>query len=292
MERQLDDDTLLAEREQLVGIWQSTDDQNAVIVFEKNGAYLNYYKGAKLDEGVWQPHGTDYRDGQYGEGLFIETNIDGELYGYVVYELTNESLVLNYLDRGNTLSYRRIEAVPSVASYFNSAQDWKAYQNDEYQMTFSYPPDWEVEEALKPRNLKALHEIVVWESDYDQMWRGMVSIFVFDNPNQLSVRGWLDAWLAEEDTKGAACREEHGDTSPCLFLRGLIEREYPTELAGKEAIALELFQFDHTEACVYAAHNDFVYGVCAPTSTNPNDPNAEKHHAVAKRIQESLFFID
>ena len=277
--------------EQLVGTWQSVDDANAIIVFDEGGVYRDYYDGENLGEGAWQVHGAEYGDGRHASEFFIETTIDGGVYGYALLELTDTELAMSYLARGNTLVYRRVSDAFSGERVV-LPQNWQLYTSDAYGFTMPYPSEWEVVEVAKPTDSRATHEVVVREREYDPLWRGMVSVFVYDNQAGVRVREWLDTLLAEEDAQAAACREAEGDAAPCVFLRDTIERERTTTLAGQDAIALELFEFDHMRECVYAAHGGYVFGLCAPTATNPNDPSAAEHAAIAERIRESFVFVE
>lgn len=100
-------DPLTAESQQLVGIWQSDQDVNAQIIFAEDGTTTDLYDGEQLSSGVWGLY-TD-EDAEYNpSGLFLRSVLNGETYEYAVVELTQETLVLSYLERGNILEYSRV----------------------------------------------------------------------------------------------------------------------------------------------------------------------------------------
>lgn len=271
----------------LVGAWQSLEDPKSVVIFEEGGVRRDLYEGVEPEAGTWEVRLGDGEAGDFS-GLILESVFYGESYEYSIWNVNESELVINYLARGNTLSYKRVDDY--LVDYL--AQDWELYANEEYGFAFEHPDFWEVQEALKPREQRALHEVVVWEKEYDNMWRGSLSVFMFTNEDGQGVQEWWSAWLAEEDEKEAECREEYGDTAPCLFLRGLVEREEATFLGGEEAITVGLFRFDHEEECTYAAHGEYIFGICAPAAGNPNDPKAVEHRAIAERIQDSFGFAE
>lgn len=167
-------------------------------------------------------------------------------------------------------------------------QGWIPYENDEFGFSMAYPPEWEVQEALKPRELRALHDIYFHEKEYD-MWRAEFTVRIFTNPDGHTIEEWWDEWLREEDEKEAECHEEYADTAPCLFLRGIVEWEERVQLSGQEAIRVGLFRFDHEEECTYVAHNENILGICY-AGTNPNDPQAEEHSAITANMH-GLFML-
>jgi len=169
-----------------------------------------------------------------------------------------------------------------------SQVDFHSYENAEYKFTISHPTTWEVQEALKPQQERALHEIVISESDYD-MWRASSNILIFPNEGKQSLQEWWNAWLFDEDQKELKCREEYGDQSPCLFLRGLVEGEEDTKLGGEDALAVTLFRFDHEEVCTYAVYGEYVYGLCS-AGENPNDPQASQHLSITNQMRDSFEF--
>lgn len=269
----------------MVGTWQSADDIKAVVVFEQDGTQRDVYDGAAVSVGAWElrDHVEEATKEYNPSGVFLHTVINGDVFEYAIVEVNETELVMSYLARGNTLRYRRVPADTSAGAV---PADWREYSNEEYDFTLKYPVNWEVQEALKPQDIRAEHEVVVWEQEYDT-WRASLTIRMYPRDEGQSVRAWWEAWLAEEDVKEAKCREEHGDMSPCLFLRGLVEKEWDATLAGEPAVAVELFRFDHQEECTYAAHGEYVYGICA-AGKNPNDPQEAEHRTITDAIRTSF----
>ena len=266
----------------LIGTWQSIDDDKSVVVFAEGGIVTDIYDGQEMSSGSWELS-MESVSGESGEDVLLLTEvIDAEVYNYSVWEVSLTNLTLNYRARGNTLTYERIAETESVpASEAN-------YVNTEYGFTLDYPADWEVQEALKPQQVRALHEINVWQSEYDS-WRAALTVQIFENIGGLAVGDWWEAWLVEEDKKESDCRAEYGEESPCLFLRGLVEETAVTKIVGEEAVAVKLFQFDHTKECTYVAKADYVYGLCAAGS-NPNDPNEVVNLKTTNKIRDSFKF--
>lgn len=168
--------------------------------------------------------------------------------------------------------------------------EWQTYTNMEYGFSVAHPLEWEVQESLKPQELRATHEVMIWEKEYE-MWRSSVAIRMFENGSRLSVREWWNVWLEEEDAKGAECRKEYGDTAPCLYLRGLVAWEREATVAGEDAITVGLFRFDHEEECTYVARGTTVFGLCA-AGDNPNDAFAQEHRTITNAIQESFSWLE
>lgn len=100
-------DPLTAESQELVGLWQSTTDSQAQIVFAEDGTTTDLYSGTQLSSGVWSLYTDD--SAEYNpSGIFLRSVLNGETYEYAIVELTDEKLVLSYLERGNILEYQRI----------------------------------------------------------------------------------------------------------------------------------------------------------------------------------------
>ncbi len=96
--------------ELIVGTWRSTDDASSEVVFNEDGTTVDVYDGEDLAQGTWDlalGAGTEYQD----TGIVLTTTINGEEYRYLVWDLNEANLVLNYVERGNTLSYTRVEDV-------------------------------------------------------------------------------------------------------------------------------------------------------------------------------------
>ena len=183
------------------------------------------------------------------------------------------------------------DEVKEVQEQVKEQEQGLKYTNDQYGFSLSYRDEWEVQEALKPREARAVHEIVFHEREYDMVRAGL-SVFVFNNDEGLSVNDWWNTWLKEEDVKEQECIDEYGEgNAPCLFLRGLIEAEEDTTIAGKLAHSVRLFRFDSEEECTYAAHNEFIFGICSDYD-NPNDPKFEEHKRITDQMRASLAFYE
>ncbi len=254
------------DRTKLVGTWQSTDDPLSKVVFNTDGSQQDVYDNKVLGSGSWSFYEQE-------SDVFLRTVINEETYEYAILEISEENLTLSYLSRGNILNYKRV---------VNSTEGFSQYISLENGFAIKHPSDWEVQEALKPQETKAFHEVYVSKND------GLgVVVRMFENPEELSVKEWWGAWLAEEDLKKEDCNIEE---SPCLFLRDLIEGEKDTKLDEKEALEITLFRFDHQEVCTYADSVDYIYGVCA-TGTNPNDESEFENRMITKSMTESFELV-
>jgi len=72
-------------------------------------------------------------------------------------------------------------------------------------------------------------------------------------------------------------------------LRGLVEKEEETQLAGLSAHLVRLFRFDSEEECIFVANGQYIYSVCYD-GANPNDPDFETNKEITKYIRESFVF--
>ena len=89
----------------MVGMWQSTEDEKAIVVFNENGTTIDIYDGEELSGGSWELfEGEKYE----GSGPHLKTIINGEEYDYAVWSVSDTELTINYLTRGNTLNYIRV----------------------------------------------------------------------------------------------------------------------------------------------------------------------------------------
>ncbi len=266
----------------LYGVWQSDDDPNAFIGFTEDGSFVSVY-GIVQDTGTWRI------DDEEEDFVLLRTTMNGETFEYSVIELTPEALALGYLARGNTLHYSKVsDAAGEQESGAVVPEGWQMFASDEYGFSIAYPSDWEAQEMLKPRDERALHEVSIHEKEYD-MWRGELAVRIYTNDEHISAVQWLDALLAEEETKEAQCRAENGDQAPCLFLNGRLTSRASGSVAGVDAETVAWFSFDHQEVCDYIAGDAYIYALCAEGGDeNPNDPNFATHKEITTTMRDSF----
>lgn len=90
------------------GRWQSTDDEKSVVIFNGDGIAVDIYDGEELGSGTWELYENE--NAEYNpSGVFMRQIIGGESFEYAVLELSEDTLLLSYLARGNTLEYERVE---------------------------------------------------------------------------------------------------------------------------------------------------------------------------------------
>lgn len=266
---------------EIVGSWHSTDDPKASVVYRNDGTVSNFYDGAELSGGSWE-----LTEGENGSVLIVR---DGDTtYEYVVLSVGTDGLVLSYTARGNTLAYTRIDE-SNQATSAEIPEGWESYASTEGAFTIAFPSEWEVQESLKPQDLKALHEVSIHEKEYD-MWRGELKVILYTNDNALSVGDWLNAFIADAEEQESQCKAQSQEPSPCLFFNGLVRNREETTFAGLPAVTLELFAFDHEDLCTYVAHGDYMYRVCSVTGENPNDPNDASHQEITSTMRSTFSF--
>jgi len=97
----------------LAGVWQSTEDANFVRNIYENGGYSDLYEGEETSNGPWvtfmsenAPEEFPYTLEEGAEYLELQ-DTEGSLY-FKIAEVTEEKLVLIYLDRGGVLEFVRI----------------------------------------------------------------------------------------------------------------------------------------------------------------------------------------
>ena len=99
----------------LVGVWRSDEDAKFVRTIYENGGYTDTYEGEEsaTTSGPWvtftketAPEGLPYPLEEGVTYLQLDTGKDA-LY-FAIFENTETKLVLNYLDRGNTLAFTRV----------------------------------------------------------------------------------------------------------------------------------------------------------------------------------------
>lgn len=81
----------------IIGKWESLDDSNSAIEFNESKK-IDYYQGQKMSEDSYA----------INEDIII-VDSDGEKMQYQIIEVSNDKLILSYLARGNTLSYKKIK---------------------------------------------------------------------------------------------------------------------------------------------------------------------------------------
>jgi len=97
----------------LAGTWQSTEDPNFVRNIYENGGYSDLYEDEETSNGPWvtfmsenAPEEFPYTLEEGAEYLELKEE-SGSLY-FKIAEVTEEKLVLIYLDRGGVLEFVRI----------------------------------------------------------------------------------------------------------------------------------------------------------------------------------------
>jgi hypothetical protein len=138
---------LQSAQEKIVGEWRSADDLKSVITFASDGTTSDVYDGEKLNVGAWyMVHKIDDSREKYNPtGIFLYTNSKGEEFVYAVVEISDETLTLSYLARGNTLTYTRINSEEEfnvsgrAKAYGEDVDTWQEYSDDESGLTFKYP---------------------------------------------------------------------------------------------------------------------------------------------------------
>jgi hypothetical protein len=90
---------------QLSGLWKSTEDDQSTLRFS-GSEYFDYYSGDAVDQGRISFPATCADSAPGGEGPFlVKTSSDGTEYCYAIDSLTEDTLTLMYLPRGNILTY-------------------------------------------------------------------------------------------------------------------------------------------------------------------------------------------
>lgn len=99
----------------LVGVWQSNEDANFTREFNKDGSAYDKYEG-ETDQGVlgWslftkEEPDTDFA-GEFEDGaVYMRMTNGSESLYFKIIKVTPEELELVYLDRGNILSFKKID---------------------------------------------------------------------------------------------------------------------------------------------------------------------------------------
>ncbi len=92
----------------LVGRWESEDDSKSVEQFATDSTVVHIYDGTQVGIDSWSVNEQSFTAPDATGGPFLREESDGEMLEYGIIELTNDSLVMTYLSRGNTMRYRRI----------------------------------------------------------------------------------------------------------------------------------------------------------------------------------------
>ncbi len=93
----------------ILGAWQSTEDEKSTVVFKDDGTVVDIYEGEELASDNWSL--TVELDYNHTPSLHLTRTNEEEVFKYVIWELENEKLVMNYLNSGNTLEYMRVPEV-------------------------------------------------------------------------------------------------------------------------------------------------------------------------------------
>jgi hypothetical protein len=109
-------DLALAVTENILGVWQSTDDDSFTREFRSGGIAIDSYEGETATEGIWTAF-TSESDvetpfTQQPDVIYLEMRMGGgqdEILYFTVVKLTPEELDLTYLDRGGIMSFVSVE---------------------------------------------------------------------------------------------------------------------------------------------------------------------------------------
>ena len=103
----------------LAGIWRSTEDPNYSITVTASGAWTDTYKYASSTDGVSETGNYELFTSENPDPSFHSQVVPGVTYiklvegpntfYYSVLGVTKDSLQISYLDRGNTLSFSRVQ---------------------------------------------------------------------------------------------------------------------------------------------------------------------------------------
>jgi len=100
--------TVMEVQSDIVGIWQNNLDANAVDTLNADGTMVSTYDGEELARGTWRVY--EDTSAEYNpSGVFMEITVNGEALQYAVITLQDRLLQINYLARGNTLEYQRVQ---------------------------------------------------------------------------------------------------------------------------------------------------------------------------------------
>lgn len=107
------DDALPADS--IAGVWQSTEDPNSIRTIYENGGFMDTYEGMEdaTTEGSWVTFTEDNAPEAFPfevaeDTTYLALQAAEETLFFSIAELTEERLVLIYLNRGGTLEYTRV----------------------------------------------------------------------------------------------------------------------------------------------------------------------------------------
>jgi hypothetical protein len=99
----------------IVGVWQSNDDGNFTREIRNDGTVVDRYDGGEDSDGLWMVFTKEIPDtaftGTIEDGavyLSLAMSEDEKLY-FKIAKTDRDALELIYLDRGNTLSFHRVQ---------------------------------------------------------------------------------------------------------------------------------------------------------------------------------------
>ena len=109
-------DLAVAVTENIVGVWQSSDDESFTREFRSGGIAIDAYEGSTATEGTWlaftNASNVETPFTQEPDTIYLEMRIGGgqdEVLYFRVVKLTSEELELTYIDRGNILRFVFVE---------------------------------------------------------------------------------------------------------------------------------------------------------------------------------------
>jgi len=120
--------------ELLQGYWVADDDPKTTIGFEEN-TKIDYYENKEMGRGEFTVNNE-----------YLSAQNDGETFEYTIVELNNDTLILNYTPRGNTLKYHK-GISPAEQEFLDSGRA-KAILDE----TDLWPPDEDTEDSSSNPN--------------------------------------------------------------------------------------------------------------------------------------------
>ncbi len=99
----------------LTGTWQSTQDAKFTREFKGDGSVVDLYGGQEQSNGAWEvftkahPLNVPFPLADNAAYVQIRTVGTSDTLNFSIASLTPDSLTLTYMDRGNTLAFRRVQ---------------------------------------------------------------------------------------------------------------------------------------------------------------------------------------